>query len=243
MHKQLWFTDALNYAFGGLTNALLSALGIHAHDPAHPITDPVSMQILVALLLFTLFLVVRSRLSVESPGRIQHVFETFHTFVDAQAHQIIGHHYERYVPYVSAVALFILLSNLIGLVPSFLSPTQFPYVPAGLAIATFIYYNFHGVRHHGIGYVRQFIGPVPALAPLMVLIEIVSHLARVLSLTVRLYANMFAGEMVTLAFFSLIPLGVPLIFQGLHLLVAFVQTLIFALLTMAYLALAVSEEH
>jgi F-type H+-transporting ATPase subunit a len=243
MHHQLWFTELLNNIFGGLANSLLGLVGLHAHDPAHPFTDPVAMQIFVALVLLLLFVIVRSRLSVESPGKTQHLFESFHTFIDTQAHQIIGHHYQRYVPFVATVALFILLSNLIGLVPGFLSPTQFAFVPLGLALATFVYYNFHGFRQNGLGYLKHFAGPVWWLAPLMFLIEIISHSARVISLTVRLYANMFAGEMVTLAFFSLVPLAVPLIFQGLHLLVAFVQTLIFTLLTMAYLQGAVAEEH
>ncbi|HET8889262.1 MAG TPA: F0F1 ATP synthase subunit A, partial [Candidatus Angelobacter sp.] len=89
----------------------------------------------------------------------------------------------------------------------------------------------------------QFIGPVWALAPLMFLIEVVSHFARILSLTVRLYANMFAGDMVTLAFFSLVPVLVPVVFLGLHLFVSLVQTFIFVMLTLVYLGMAVSEEH
>ena len=82
-----------------------------------------------------------------------------------------------------------------------------------------------------------------ALAPLMLLIEVVSHFARILSLTVRLYANMFAGDMVTLAFFSLVPVLVPVVFLGLHLFVSLVQTFIFVMLTLVYLGMAVSEEH
>src|SRR5204862_8183483 len=92
-------------------------------------------------------------------------------------------------------------------------------------------------------YVKQFLGPVALLAPLMFLIEIVSHLARVLSLTVRLYANMFAGDLVTQAFFSLVPVLVPVLFLGLHLGVAIVQTFIFVILTLVYLGMAVLEEH
>ena len=95
-------------------------------------------------------------------------------------------------------------------------------------------------RHH---YIKQFVGPVWALAPLMFLIEVVSHFARILSLTVRLYANMFAGDMVTLAFFSLVPVLVPVAFLGLHLFVSLVQAFIFVMLTLVYLGMAVSEEH
>jgi F-type H+-transporting ATPase subunit a len=142
-----------------------------------------------------------------------------------------------------ALGFYILLSNLIGLVPGFDSPTASPSVPLGCALVTFVYYHYYGIRQHGWHYYKQFVGPVWLLAPLMLVIEIVSHLARVLSLTVRLYANMFAGDMVTLAFFSLVPVLIPVLFLGLHLGVALVQTFIFVMLTLAYLGMAVSEEH
>jgi len=135
------------------------------------------------------------------------------------------------------------VGNLLGLVPGFESPTANPTVPLGCALLTFVYYHYHGLRVHRLGYIKQFIGPVWALAPLMLLIEVVSHFARILSLTVRLYANMFAGDMVTLAFFSLVPVLVPVVFLGLHLFVSLVQTFIFVMLTLVYLGMAVSEEH
>jgi F-type H+-transporting ATPase subunit a len=91
--------------------------------------------------------------------------------------------------------------------------------------------------------VKQFTGPVIAIAPLMIVIEVVSHLARLLSLTVRLFANIFAGDMVTLAFFSLIPIGVPIVFLALHIGVSLIQTYIFVLLSAVYLGGALSEEH
>jgi len=139
--------------------------------------------------------------------------------------------------------MFILLSNLIGLVPGLESPTADVVVPLGCALITFVYYQYHGVRANGFAYVKQFLGPVWWLYPLMLPIEIISHLARVLSLTVRLYANMFAGDLVTLAFFSLIPVGIPLVFLGLHLGVAIVQAYVFMLLSMIYLSLAVAHDH
>jgi F-type H+-transporting ATPase subunit a len=244
MHEQLWFTELLNKLIGGPVSALLNAIGVHPHDAHNPIPDFVAMQIMVALILFVFFILVRSRLSVESPGTFQHMAESIHEMMDNQAHDIIGHGYKRYVPWVVTMGLFIVLGNLIGLVPGFLSPTQFPSVPLGCAIATFIYYNFHGFRQQGpVTYLKHFAGPMPALAPMMFPIEIISHSARIMSLTIRLYANMFAGEMVTLAFFSLVPIGVPLIFLGLHLGVSLIQAYIFVLLTMIYLAGAVAEEH
>jgi F-type H+-transporting ATPase subunit a len=100
-----------------------------------------------------------------------------------------------------------------------------------------------GFKHSGVAYLKHFAGPMPILAPLMIPIEIVSHLARALSLTIRLFANMFAGDMVTWVFFSLVPIGIPIIFLALHIGVSFLQTYIFVLLTTVYLAGAVGEEH
>lgn len=244
MHEQLWLTEQMNHLIGGPVSALMNAIGVHPHDAHNPITDPVAMQILVAAVMLFFFIIVRMRLSVENPGKAQHMMEMVHETIAGQAEEIIGHDYKRFVPYVVTVAVFILLSNLLGLIPGFLSPTQFPGVPLGLAICTFVYYHFHGVRQQGIvHYLKHFSGPVWWLSPLMFPIEIISHSARVMSLTIRLYANMFAGEMVTLAFFSLLPVAVPVIFLGLHTLVAFVQTMIFAVLTMIYLSGAVAEEE
>jgi len=243
MPEQLWFTEFLNHYFGGMITGLLHHLGIEPAYPAAPITNTVAMEVLVVLLLIAFFLAVRAKMSVENPGSLQQVVEILQEFIGEQAQGIIGHGYQRYLPYVMALGFYILVSNLIGLVPGFDSPTASPSVPLGCALVTFFYYHYYGIRHHGWHYYKQFIGPVGLLAPLMLVIEIVSHLARVLSLTVRLYANMFAGDMVTLAFFSLVPVLIPVLFLGLHLGVALVQTFIFVMLTLAYLGMAVSEEH
>ena len=129
------------------------------------------------------------------------------------------------------------------MIPGFESPTAVAVVPLGCALAAFIYYQVQGFKHAGIGYLKHFAGPMPVLAPLMVPIELISHLARVLSLTVRLYANMYAGDMVTVVFVSLIPVAIPIPFLGLHIFVSLLQTYIFVLLTTVYLQGAVSEEH
>ncbi len=243
MPEQLWFTAFLNHHFGGAAAALLHAVGVQPVYPNAPITNSVAMEILVIVLLLLFFIAVRASLSVEKPGGLQHTAEALQEFIEDQAHGVIGHGYERYIPYAITLWYFILLSNLLGLVPGFESPTASPVVPLGCALVTFVYYHFHGIRIHRAGYIKQFIGPVWALAPLMFLIEFVSHFARILSLTVRLYANMFAGDMVTLAFFSLVPILVPVAFLGLHLFVSLVQTFIFVMLTLVYLGMAVSEEH
>jgi len=241
--EQLWFTQILNRAMGGLVTSMLQALHIHVEHPQAPISNAVAMQLLVVLFLLLLFLIVRSRLSVDSPGALQHIFEGAHNFIQGQSEEIIGHHSEGYTPFLVALAFFILLCNLIGLLPGFESPTAKPIVPLGCAIVAFFYYQAQGFKHAGVKYLKHFAGPMPILAPLMIPIEIISHLARMLSLTVRLYANMFAGDLVTLVFISLVPLGIPVLFLGLHTFVSFLQAYIFVLLTTVYVAGAVAEEH
>ena len=140
--------------------------------------------------------------------------------------------------------IFILFMNLIGVVPGFEAPTMNPSVPAGCAMATFVYYNFVGVQANGIlKYLAHFAGPMWWMAPLMIPIEIISHLARPLSLTIRLYANMYAGEQVTLVFLGLTYFLVPAVFMGLHVFVSLLQAYIFMLLTMMYVAGATAHEH
>src|SRR5919204_1844622 len=221
MPEQLPFTAVLNGLFGPVVHALLQALGIQ-HHAAAPISNAVAMQFLVFVILVLLFIYLRLRLSVDKPGGIQHIFETLQGFIDGQSREIIGHHSEQYTAFLSALFLYILVCNLIGLVPSLESPTGVPSVPLGCAIIAFLYYNFQGVKTQGpVHYAAHFAGRVPLLAPLMIPIEIISHLARVLSLTIRLTANMFAGDLVTLVFFSLIPIAVPVVFLGLHIFVSF----------------------
>lgn len=243
MHEQLPFTALLNRAFAGPVTSVLQALGIHPKHPQAPISNPVAMQVLVVLLLVLLFILLRLRLSVDRPRGMQHIAESTHEFFSNMGRELIGHDYQPFLPYITTLGIFILACCLIGLVPSFESPTATPAVPLGCAITTFVYYNFQGIKHHGPAYIKQFIGPVLLLAPLIFVIEVVSHFARILSLTVRLFANMFAGEMVTLAFFSLVPLALPIVFMGLHIFVALIQTYIFVLLTCVYLGAAVSHEH
>lgn len=243
MPEQLPFTALLNRLFAGPVAAILNALGFRPEYPQAPISNPLAMEILVLVILVLVFVLVRSRLSVESPGALQHIFEGIHGFVRGQIREIIGHHGEGFAGFLGALFLFILSCNLIGLVPGFESPTATPSVPLGCAVTAFVYYHVQGIRHHGVGYIKQFMGPFWWLAIIMVPIEMISHLARMLSLTVRLFANMFAGDMVTLVFFSLVPIGVPVIFLGLHIFVSLLQAYIFMLLNTVYLAGAVAEEH
>jgi F-type H+-transporting ATPase subunit a len=243
MPTQLLFTQFLNSHFAAPVTALLNAVHVAPAYPEAPITNAFAMELLVFLLLLAYFVVVRLTLSVEKPQPAQHLAEMTNEFVSDQAESIIGHGYERFVGYLTVLGLFILIANLMGLVPGLESPTANVVVPLGFALVTFVYYHFHGIRSNGFGYIKQFLGPVWWLSWLLLPIEIISHLARVLSLTVRLYANMFAGDLVTMAFFSLVPIGIPLIFMGLHLGVAIVQAYVFFLLASIYLSLAIAHDH
>lgn len=243
MPEQLWFTEILNRLFAGPVNAFLHMIGITPKHAAAPITNSFAMELLVFGILLVTFFLLRSRLSVESPGGLQHAFEGIEGFVFSQSNEIIGHHSQPYTPFFAIVFIFILACNLIGLIPGFESPTGVPFVPLGCAICSFVYYHVQGFRHAGIGYLKHFLGPIPALAPLMLPIELISHTARLLSLTVRLWANIFAGDLITLVFFSMIPIGVPIIFLGLHIVVAVLQAYVFMLLSIIYVSGAVSEEH
>ena len=243
MPAQLLLTRILNEHFAAPVTAFLNALHVHPASPEAPITNAFAMELLVFLVLIAYFVAVRLSLNVEKPAPVQHLAEMTHDFVSEQADQIIGHGSERFVSYLTALLLFILLSNLLGLIPGLESPTANVVVPLGFALVTFVYYHYQGVRSNGFGYVKQFLGPVWWIAWLMLPIEIISHFARVLSLTVRLYANMFAGDLLTIAFFSLIPIGIPLVFMGLHLGVAVVQAYVFFLLAAIYLSMAVAHDH
>ncbi len=208
------------------------------------LNNVLTMEVVVVAFLVLVFVLIRSRMSVERPAGLQHLTELLHEFISNQSADIIGPHSERFTPLLSAFFLFILFGNLIGLIPGLESPTANPAVPLGCALVAFIYYNYHGVREQGpVGYAKHFLGPVSWLSPLMLPIEIVGNLARVMSLTIRLFANMFAGDKVTLVFISLIPVGVPVIFLLLHTGVSFLQAYIFTLLVTIYLSGAVAHEH
>ncbi len=246
MEGQLWFTELLNRAFAKPVDAVLQALppAFHPANSEAPISNYVAMEILVVGILILLFLVVRSRLSVDRPGGLQHVVEMLHEFITNQSKEIIGEHSDQFTPFLTSLFLFIFVMNLIGLIPTFESPTSAIQITLGCAIVTFIYYNIQGIKAQGpVAYLKHFAGPVWWLAWLLFPIEIISHVARIMSLSIRLYANMFAGDAVTNAFFTLIPIGIPVIFLFLHLAVSFLQAYIFTLLTTIYLQGAVVHEH
>ncbi|MGD0903618.1 MAG: F0F1 ATP synthase subunit A [Terracidiphilus sp.] len=244
-----------SFALVRLLNALLMGLEVkgfrsigllpaQAVQRAILVNRALGLELLVVGGFIAFFLIVRLTLSVEKPNPAQQIAEVIHELGGGLADQIIGHGYQRFQAFVTCIFLFVLTCNLIGLIPGLDAPTTFPSVPLGLALTTFVYYNFNGIRANGIlGYLKQIAGPIWWISWLIFPIELISHLARILSLTIRLYANMFASDMVSLGFFSLVPIGVPVIFLGLHIFVSIIQAFVFMLLTMIYLSLAVSHEH
>ncbi|MGA3317627.1 MAG: F0F1 ATP synthase subunit A [Candidatus Korobacteraceae bacterium] len=243
MPEQLWITALLNKYLAGVVNALLGIFHLHATYPRAPIPNYVAMQLVVFVLIILFFVVVRARLSVDDPGKMQHLMEELDSFVTKQSHEVIGHGYEKYVGYLTVLGIFIMLGCLIGVIPGFETATATPSVPLGCAVVTWFYYHLQGVRTNGFSYIKNFLGPVMWLSPLMLLIETASHLARMMSLTIRLYANMFASDLVILVFFSLVPLALPVVFILLHIGVAVIQTYIFVLLATVYIGEAVAHEH
>jgi len=244
-HEQLWFTALLNSAFAGPVTALLNAVGYPPADPAHPIANHYAMQILAALIIMIILGVVRAGVSMDKPGKLQQFLELIIDGIEGMLDDIVGHGSKVFVPMLFTLALFIFLSNVLGIVPTLATPTDQISATLGLALVAFVYYNYWGIHHHGaLGYFKaSFMGPMLAIAPLMIPIEIVSHLARVLSLSVRLMANMIAGHNITLIFAGLVPLGLPILFEGLHMFVGVLQAYVFIMLTTVYLAGAVAEEH
>ncbi|HJY88382.1 MAG TPA: F0F1 ATP synthase subunit A, partial [Candidatus Acidoferrales bacterium] len=151
MEGQLWITELLNRAFAKPVNAVLQALppAFHPADPAAPISNYVAMEILVIGILLLLFLVIRSRLSVDKPGGLQHLTEFMNDFITNQSREIIGEHSERFTPFLSALFLFVLAGNLIGLIPSLEAPTGAIQITLGCAIVAFFYYNIQGIKEQG----------------------------------------------------------------------------------------------
>jgi F-type H+-transporting ATPase subunit a len=163
--------------------------------------------------------------------------------ISGLAEGVIGHGAERCVPLLASFFVFILVCNLIGLIPGFSPPTSDFSITLGLALVSFIAYHVYGVREHGVGYVKQFLGPVVYLMWLMPVVELFSHVFRPISLGIRLFANMFADHQVVEIFTGLTKVGVPVVFYALGAFVAVVQAFVFTMLSAIYIGLAVSHDH
>lgn len=208
-------------------------------------------------------LVVRARLAAADGGivpdaglTIRNAVEMLGEMIADLAEQNMGHKWRTYFPFVATIFLFILVANLIGLVPGFQGATRNANVTWAWAILSFVVHQYVGIREHGLGYINHFLGPslynlhvggktyhLRLLAPLYAPIELISHLVRIFTLAVRLLANMSADHIVVGVWITLLPAVVPAIFMGLGVLVAFLQAYVFAMLSMIYIGLALEEAH
>ncbi|REJ74653.1 MAG: ATP synthase F0 subunit A [Acidobacteria bacterium] len=221
------------------------AVGLDEVFPVLP--EHVVMSLFVFVVVCVLGGVLRLRMRRTEPGWFQQLFEIIVQALSNMLEDVIGHGAaKRFLPLIGGFALFIFLSNLCGHFFFLQPPTQSPWVTFALSITACVIYHVLGVREHGIGYVKQFLGPGPPpvwLWPLMFLLEILSHLARVLSLGVRLYGNIFGEHVAVGVFFALVPFLLPLPLMALGLFAAFIQTFIFIMLTSVYIAGAEASEH
>lgn len=244
MEHELWFTALLNKFLGGVVTTGLVKIGLPPADPAHPIPDYVAMEVLVIGVVLVGLLLLPKRLSVENPRKFQHVLEVVVQFTENLTDELIGHGGRRYVAMLGTLGIFVVFCNLLGLIPTLESPTAHIQVTLGCAVAAFLYYNFQGFRQRGVvGYLKHLCGPMMAIAVIMFPVEVIGNAGRLLSLSVRLYANMFVGSLLEDVFGGLIPIGVPVVFMALHIFVSFLQAYIFMLLPSVYIGMAVAEEH
>jgi F-type H+-transporting ATPase subunit a len=265
----IWVTVIVNRVLGNVATALLAALHVKPSNPSYPIPNHISMEIFVFVLAAFFFLWLKRNLSADRPGTAQLCMEMLLTNpmgvgVKDLIKDNLPHGGEKYLPMIGSIGIFVLFCNLISVIPTLVSPTANSSVPLGCAIIVFIYYNLSGVATKGpLGYAKHFLGPSIFLAPLWVIVEIVSNLARLLSLTVRLWVNMMVSEMLYVIFlglmlgltifvgklnpagyiFGVLPLIGPAPFILLHIVVAFLQAFVFTILPVIYVAGAVEEVH
>jgi F-type H+-transporting ATPase subunit a len=242
----LLIVDLVNAVLGPIVAPVLESMGFHA-DPAHAIPNYLVMILIVVSGLTGLCLFVRSRLSVENPGKMQILIEDGVKALIGMLEQWIGPKGPKYLPLVGTLFIFILCSNYLGLVPGFMAPTASINVTLGCALTIWVYYHFQGFKEQGVvNYIKHFALPPGApvlMAPLMFIIEIISHLSRVMSLSLRLFGNVFGEELVIAILFGLVPFIIPLPMMFLGLITGGLQAFIFALLSIIYLQGAVAVEH
>lgn len=225
-----------------LIKSLLAPLGIHP-------PDYLVFCGLITLLVLVLGVAIRSQLSVDHPGKLQIILEDMLSFFVSVIDSNIGHHGRKFLPLLGAIFVFIWVGNMMGQIPGLGSPTSNINVPFACAITAVLYYHFQGIKAHGpISYIKHFAimpGVPIVMAPVIFIIEIISHMSRVLSLTLRLFGNIFGEHVVVLIIASLVPFLMPLPIQFLGLIVGTLQAFIFMTLTAIYLGAAtqVDEHH
>jgi F-type H+-transporting ATPase subunit a len=227
---------------------IAASMGIAVAPGAKIVPDHLVMSMVIVLTVLALGLFMRSRLSVDKPGRTQIVLEDLISYVIGMLREDIGPKGIRYLGLVATIGVFIWIGNLMGQVPGLIPATMNINVTLACALIVWLYYHFQGVREQGIiSYLKHFAAPpgIPvALAPIMLPIEVISHLSRVMSLSLRLFGNIFGEKLVVLILASIVPFVVPLPIMFLGVIIGTLQALIFVKLTMIYLSAAVAtEEH
>jgi F-type H+-transporting ATPase subunit a len=195
------------------------------------------------MLLLIVLAVLAARAVKMVPDGWQNFMEAIVSSIENLMEETMGPKGKAYFPLLATFALFILVSNLIGLIPGFYPPTASLNTNVALALTVFAMTHIVGVKEHGFAYLKHFMGPIAALAPLIFIIEVIGHLARPLSLSLRLFGNMYGHEIVLMIFMLLVPFLLPVPMMLMGVLVAFIQTFVFTLLAMIYIAGALEEAH
>lgn len=243
LEHSLYLVELINSIFSKPLSSLFALVGIEVKNPEHLIPDYVVMSLIAAVILI-LFFSLSSRNPRLVPSKLQNVMELIIQFFESLLSDLIGEEGKKYLPMVGTIGLFILTCNLMGLFPGFMSPTSKLNVTAGCALTVFVYYHWQGIKSHGLfKYFKHFMGPIPLIAPLMVPIEIISHFSRPLSLSMRLFGNIFAEELLILIMASILPFLLPLPFMAIAIITAVVQAYVFVLLSCIYIAGAVAHEE
>ena len=242
LEHSLWIVDAFNRVFGPPLAAALGLLGVEVRDPLHLVPDFIVVALVVAALLVVLLGLASRKLALVPSGR-QSVLEIVVQAFDGLLTDTIGPEGRKYLPVVGTVGLFVFGCNLIGLVPGFMAPTSKLNATLGCALVVFLYYHWQGVRSQGLKYFKHFMGPIPALAPLMIPIEIISHFSRPVSLSMRLFGNIFAEELLIVIMASILPFLLPLPFMAVAIFTSLIQAFVFVLLSCIYIAGAVAHEQ
>lgn len=204
--------------------------------------DTILYTWLVMAILIILSLLVKRNLQ-RIPGKLQNFMEFVIGLIERLVIDNMGEKGKPFFPLIATLAFFILVSNLIGLIPGFYPPTANLNTTAACALVVFIATHVVGVKQHGMKYVRHFLGPVWWLAPFMFFIEIIGHLSRPLSLSFRLFGNMNGHELILIIFFTLAPFLVPLPMMLMGVLIAFLQSFVFMLLATIYIQGSLEEAH
>lgn len=242
LEHSLALVELFNRAFGKPLAALLGLFGVRTADPAHLVPDYIVMSLFTVVLL-ALVLGLMSRNLGLVPTKRQSFLELIYGMFEGLVTDTIGPEGKKFLPVIGTVGIFVFTANMLGLVPGFMSPTSKLNVTLGCASVVFVYYHWQGIKAQGaFKYLKTFAGPIPAMAPLMFPIELISHFSRPVSLSMRLFGNIFAEDLLIVIIASIIPFVLPLPFMALSIFTAVIQAFVFVLLSCIYISGAVAHE-